>query len=222
MDRILNMNYVPFLLLSFAVIFIMREVAVYLGKRDLKYLLTPLVTASIFAFAILSLFYYPPEPYRIFILAGLVFSLIADTMLMIEEVDLLPHGIVFFMITHLMYISAFSRGYSFQAWHVLPAVLLAAGIAVHYRLVVSRAESMRVPVLVYITIICIMTFFAWTGPTEDWGGGKVLAAAGGTLFLFSDIVLSVNAFVSRINHSSVITWSLYAPAQLCIALSCLG
>jgi hypothetical protein len=43
---------------------------------------------------------------------------------------------------------------------------------------------------------------------------------GATVFVISDIVLAVSAFLSPIPHSTVFTWALYAPARLMIALSC--
>jgi uncharacterized membrane protein YhhN len=47
-----------------------------------------------------------------------------------------------------------------------------------------------------------------------------LLPVGATLFVVSDAVLGINTFVRRIPHSTVLTWSLYAPAQFCIAVSC--
>jgi uncharacterized membrane protein YhhN len=48
----------------------------------------------------------------------------------------------------------------------------------------------------------------------------VLLPAGAVLFVISDVVLAINTFVKKIPHSTVLTWSLYAPAQLFFALSC--
>ncbi len=132
---------------------------------------------------------------------------------------LLVQGLVFFLMAHIMYIAAFSRGYVYDPLHMVAIVAIAVPLALFFVLLRSRAGRLAVPVFVYMLAIGAMVFFALTG--EGRGTQKVMAAAGALLFLVSDAVLALDAFVRRIPHSSVIVWALYAPGQMLIALSCL-
>jgi uncharacterized membrane protein YhhN len=63
--------------------------------------------------------------YRLLVLLALIFSLIADVMLMIVEVKLILYGIIYFFTAHILYISAFSMGYVYAHGHAAMGILLA-------------------------------------------------------------------------------------------------
>jgi len=65
-----------------------------------------------------------------------------------------------------------------------------------------------------------MAFFAWGRLGASISRHTFFIALGATLFVVSDLLLAINAFIRPIPHSTVFTWSLYAPAQFLIALSC--
>ncbi len=157
--------------------------------------------------------------YRLLLLCGLVFALIADTLLMIVEVDLLQYGIIFFLAVHLTYISAFSRGYRFRFWNIAVGLVLLAGMGYFYSRVHGRTNGLDTAILVYITIISTMVFFAVSQLGRSRSTRTMVLAAAALLFMISDLVLAINAFLFPLPHSSVWTWALYGPAQAMIALT---
>jgi uncharacterized membrane protein YhhN len=102
--------------------------------------------------------------------------------------------------------------------------MVAAGlvlyIAVFFYNVKGRTNGLDMPVLVYMLLISTMVFFAINRPAEAPRRQRLLLLFGAVLFLASDTILAVNAFLSPIPHSTVFTWLTYAPAQCMIALSC--
>jgi alkenylglycerophosphocholine hydrolase len=221
MAGILSIEYlVPSLFSSF-VLFLLREYFAYRKVLSLKYILTPLVTLSILLVILVSINHRGVSSYRILVLVAILMSLVADTLLMIEEVSLLKPGIVFFMLAHIFYTTAFSGGYSFEFWNIPVALLLVFFIKKSSDMFLENAGDLKIPVFAYILVISIMGFFAVTGLNRGFSLKSLTASAGAVLFIISDLVLAYNQFVKEIPHSSVKTWALYAPAQMLIVLSCL-
>ena len=81
------------------------------------------------------------------------------------------------------------------------------------------AGSMFAPVAVYIIVIDIMGYLAITKLNNGTGAYEISVAIAAVLFWISDFILSINAFVKKIPHSTVYTWLFYAPAQLLFAWS---
>ncbi|MBN1531066.1 MAG: lysoplasmalogenase [Spirochaetes bacterium] len=214
------MQKLRFHLAALAVLFVIREIVAFLEIIPLKYLFTPLVTAAVLIIAVYALAAAGASLYRYLVVAGLITSVIADTLLMIVQVDLLKYGIVFFLATHLAYCIAFSRGYKWKAVHLINAAVLAAIVVILHLLLRGRSGGLDAALIVYMLFIACMVYFAYGYQGGGPGRQRVLLRAGATMFMVSDIVLAVNAFLSPIPHSTVFTWALYAPAQLMIALSC--
>lgn len=219
MNQLLNVEYMIPLLALFAVLFILREFFAFRSHLAMKYFLTPLVTLSIIFFVILSFHSAGISTYSALVLTGLLLAVVADTLLMIEENNYIRHGLIFFMATHASYIAALQLNADIRGWNIAAGIvllLLALGL---YRFVTMKTGKGNLPVLVYMLLIAVTVFLSFT----YLNGGTVkgpLLAAGSVLFALSDCVLAVNQFVKKIRHSTVITWLLYAPAQLFIALSC--
>ncbi len=208
------------LLYLWGLVFITREIVTYFDILPGKYILTPAITAAAAGIAILSLAKEVPDRYRAMIIAGLLTALVGDTLLMIVEVDLLQYGIVFFLLTHFLYIFAFAEGYSFKKWHGIPLVLLLLVVAIFYSRVHGKTGGLDVSVLAYMTIISTMFFFALTRYDRIHDRRAVILLLGASLFLTSDLILAINAFLIKIPKSTIFTWATYGPAQLFIALSC--
>ncbi len=208
------------MLLFFAAVFASREYLTYKGNLKAKYYLTPLVTLSVAAVVLASAGRHGMDAYRGLILLSLLCALVADTMLMVVEVDLLKYGILYFLAGHIFYIAAFSLDYFFLPRNIATAAAIAGACAVFLLKLKGRTGPMTVPVIMYCAVIACMLFFAVSGLNYGFDRPKVFIALGAMLFAVSDGVLAVNAFVKKIPHSTVITWALYGPAQMLIALSC--
>ena len=112
------------LIISLGIVFVIREVFTYLGKKPLKYIFTPIITFFIIVICLFSFGNGEMNRFKIFVFIGLLLSLIADVLLMIEEVDLMIYGIVFFLLAHVSYIIGFTYNFSFEAWNIIPVILV--------------------------------------------------------------------------------------------------
>jgi len=201
-------------------VFLVREYATFKGILQLKYLLTPLITAINLSFAILSVDTHGMNLYRLLILSALTLSLVADVMLMLVVEKMTIYGIIYFLCAHIIYIFAFASSYSIAAWHAALALFLACAILVFDNKVGKNNPEVRPLLLSYSAALCAAGFFAAAGLSSGVTLSSVARALGALLFIVSDIFFGINNFKKPIKHSSVITWATYAPAQFLFALSC--
>ncbi len=217
------MHVLTSLTILFLFLFAIREYVAYKRKLSLKYFFTPMVTFSIILIVLLSIALKGPFVYSMLVLIALIMALIADTLLMIEieEASFLKSGIIFFLISHVFYIFAFKYGYTFQSWNLGLIIFLAVASFFNIILIKKGAGRLLIPVIIYLIILNIMGFFAITRLNNGFGLFEISIATGAAMFIISDFILSINAFVKKIPHSTVYTWLFYAPAQFLFALSTL-
>jgi uncharacterized membrane protein YhhN len=206
--------------LSLAAIFLLREYFTYRNRIPLKYLLTPLVTAMNAGLVILSVYSLGMSDYRLLVLLAMIFSLIADVMLMVVEVSLILYGIIYFFVAHILYISAFSMGYAFIPWHAGLGVAIASVFMFFDYMIGRGAGKYRLEAFLYSAALGSMAFFAFSPLFASPDRNALIRAAGALLFIISDTCMATNAFRKPLRHSSVITWATYGPAQFLFALSC--
>jgi len=218
--ELFTIQYFPALMLSLSAVFAAREVLAYRKINSLKYIFTPLVTALIAGLAILSIVDEGVTAYRVLILTALLFSLIADTMLMVVEVDLMGQGIVYFMLAHVVYGIAFSLSYAFKGWSMIIASVLIIVLIVFYRGIRNTVGRLKIPILIYAIVLCTMLFFALSCLNREVTRRELFIASGAILFTISDFLIVYLSFIRPHRQESVIVWAVYAPAQLLIALSC--
>lgn len=218
--ELVGIPYFLIMLIALAAVFAVREWGAYSGNLAVKYIFTPLVTSVITGFAVLSMIDEGMSAYRVLVLSALVFSIIADTMLMVVEVNLLQQGIVYFMMAHVMYIAAFSLEYEFRGWNAAIAVLLVMLLAMFYRGIRNTVGKLKIPILIYAAVLCTMLFFALSYIGHEITRREMLVISGAILFVVSDFLLAYLSFIRPHKQESVIVWAVYAPAQLLLALSC--
>jgi len=189
-----------------------------LGFAQLFFVLKPLTTLLIIGWA------WPrgaDEPARRrWLRVGLVLSLAGDIALLWPERGFVP-GLVAFLLAHLAYIVAFTRGLRLAA-KPLPfvAYALLAGVILS-QLWPGVPAPLRAPVLVYVVALACMAAQAaavWLaargGPAEPWARR---AAIGGALFMASDATLAVNKFAIVLPAASLWILATYWLAQVFIA-----
>jgi len=208
------MEVIITLVSCFAVCLIARQIAVYKKNLFFKYLFTPLVTAFVIGVAIGGIVDTGISIFNILILCGLIMGALADTLLMIEEVDLFKHGIIYFLIGNGLYIFAMAPVYIFQMWHIIVFIVLLMIIIQWIWILKKHSWEIAIPIIVYMLVLCTMVGLSWGFLYQ------IELPIGMTLFLISDILLAINIFVKPIQYSSIYTWMFYAPGQLLIALSC--
>lgn len=188
----------------------------YRGPRALIYAAKPLATLLILALAALA----PPaaNPFLArWIVAGLVFSLAGDVLLMLPS-DRFAAGLASFLVAHLCYIAAFTSEAGMQIEPLVLAPLLVA-VWLVYRRLAPGLGSLRIPVIVYIGVIVVMAWQALARCTVVPGAGPPLAAAGALLFATSDSALALARFQGPFKGSHAVVYFAYFAAQWLIAVS---
>ncbi|HET7228903.1 MAG TPA: lysoplasmalogenase [Longimicrobium sp.] len=191
-------------------------VATVRGWRRGVYVLKPLTTLLILMLAM----HLPASVpvYRQLIMAGLVFSLIGDVFLMLPR-DHFVAGLVSFLVAHLLYIGAFTAGWTawpLTAWVLAPFVIHASVLM--WILLPHVPRALKAAVVVYAAALLVM---AWQAAERGAAGvpGGVLAAAGGVLFVISDSALALDRFRRPFPGAQALVLATYWAAQTLIALS---
>jgi uncharacterized membrane protein YhhN len=209
-----------FYLLSsiFFLFFLIREFVAYKRYLPLKYFFTPSLTLLLVIMMILSIITYGADWYRLMITLSLLMALVADTKLMIEEINLMENGTVFFVIGHIFYLLAFSNNATFSFWNIAVIAILVIINLIFFRVLLKASGRKTIPTILYILILDLVVYFAITRLNNASLSG-IFAASGVILFMISDFILITNSFIKEIPKSTVFTWLFYAPAQYLIVLS---
>jgi len=197
--------------------------AVAFDWRRLEYVAKP---AAILALLVWLLTYPPIIPntplpwYDDWFVAGLVFSLAGDVLLMLPERFFLG-GLVAFLLAHVAYIIGLNSGGFLLPGEVLlivPVGLAGGWLAwrVGQALKASGREKLRAPVAVYAAVISLMLVSALSTLFERrWPFGEaVLVAAGAALFFGSDALLAWNRFVAPVRGARLLVIMAYHLGQL--------
>lgn len=155
--------------------------------------------------------------YGCFVLLGLLFSLMGDVLLMLPSNLFLP-GLVSFLIAHVFYILAFSKGQNLRLQNLSWWPFLLFGVLIVGFMMPSLGE-MTIPVLAYMIVILTMGWRAY----ERWSQRKTVEAKwaliGAILFIVSDTALGINRFRLPFELATLVVLGTYFPAQWLIALS---
>jgi uncharacterized membrane protein YhhN len=191
-----------------------------LGEPVLAWVFKPLATALVIAFA-----WGRGDPggvQRSAILTGLALSWLGDVALLWPRQGFVP-GLVAFLLAHLAYLLAFTRGARFGAWWPAFAAYAAVAGGILALLWPGVPGPLRGAVLAYVACLASMAAQAavrWRvlgGSTEaPWARS---AAVGGALFVFSDAMLATDRFAQPLPAASMLILPAYWAAQWLIARS---
>jgi len=153
--------------------------------------------------------------YGIFVTIALTTSLAGDIFLVTDGTKFFLHGLLSFLITHIFYITAFlvfNSSIRIISVQVIAALIVYCLLAVvFYCIFYKKLGKMKIPVLIYISIMIIMSSLSIR---VSW-----LVFAGAISFIVSDTELALNKFYKPIPHKSIINSIFYFPAQFIFALS---
>jgi uncharacterized membrane protein YhhN len=155
--------------------------------------------------------------YSYLILSGLCLSLLGDILIMLPGNRFIRPGLLSFLAGYLLYIVAFSR--NIQIASFLPLVAIAALGVVVYLYLYGRLDKMRIPVLVYVLVLSILSWLAINRYLSLQDQKSLLALMGGLLLLFSESVWGINKFRKQFWLAEILILGTYFPAQLLFALS---
>lgn len=152
---------------------------------------------------------------RRWVLVGLACSLAGDVALLWPQGGFVP-GLLSFLLAHLAYLVAFTRGTRLAAWPLafLAYALLAGGVL--WRLWPGVPAALQAPVLAYVLCLAAMAAQAVVLWRRGVARGVTLAT-GGALFLLSDALLASNKFAGALPLASLWVLGSYWAAQWCIA-----
>lgn len=159
------------------------------------------------------------------LLFALIFSLAGDIFLMLPRNLFLP-GLVSFLFAHIAYALALSQTLPSLDLTVLLVILMVGitGLQVYRRLAagleISGQTEMRIPVMLYATVISIMVTFALltlvSNRIENYRA--LLLSAGALLFFISDTWLAWDRFVEPLKFRDLRVMISYHAAQICLCL----
>jgi alkenylglycerophosphocholine/alkenylglycerophosphoethanolamine hydrolase len=182
--------------------------------KRLEYATKPAVMIALIAAALL--LQPASQGERALFVVALILGLAGDVFLMLPDRFLLP-GISVFLAGHLAYAAGFRFvGFS-VAGLVVGTVIVVAAAGLFLRRVLGALGSsgrakLRNPVLAYAVVISLMTVSAT-------GSGNLVAAAGGLLFFFSDVIFAWYRFVKPVPWGQPVNIVMYQLGQALLVLS---
>lgn len=149
------------------------------------------------------------------LVAGFLLSACGDISLAFKGEKFFLSGLVFFLLAHIVYVVTFSldKPYTFDRWYAMAALaFLAIGMAV---LLYPKLGDMKIPVLVYVSVIlCMGVFASMRSGMNPW-----LLIGGATLFMLSDSVIALDRFLKPVPGAQYIIMTTYYAGQFLICRS---
>ena len=189
-------------------------VSILRHNKRLEYATKPAVMLLLIAAAVL--LHPGSQGERALFVVALVLGLAGDVFLMLPDDYLIP-GIAAFLAGHLAYAAGF-RIAGFAIVGLVAGVVIVAATAVLFlRRILSAVESggrahLRNPVIAYAIVISLMTVSATAS-------GNLVAAAGGLLFFFSDVIFAWYRFVKPVRWGQPVNIVMYQAGQALLVLS---
>jgi uncharacterized membrane protein YhhN len=189
-------------------------VSILRHEKRLEYATKPAVMVFLILAAIL--LHPASQGERALFIAALVLGLAGDVFLMLPDTYLIP-GIAAFLAGHLAYAAGFRLG-GFNALGLLAGLAIVAATAslLLHRILAALSGTgrarLRNPVIAYAIVISIMTVSATAS-------GNLVAAAGGLLFFYSDVIFAWYRFVKPVRWGQPVNIVMYQLGQALLVLS---
>ncbi len=206
--------------LLFAILFaVLESLALWKYWLKLEYIAKPAVMISLFVWLFTST---GLNGALLWFGLGLILSLAGDVLLMLSLDRFFLFGLVAFLLAHLAYVIGFNIPLpEFSLWGIVFAVMVSLGGARVIRRIVDALPSkgqarMRMPIIVYSTVISIMLLSAMMKLMDlTWNANAALLVSGGAfLFYISDIILAWNKFVAPIQYGRIYNIAAYHLGQI--------
>jgi uncharacterized membrane protein YhhN len=177
------------------------------------YVVKPLSTLLVITAAALGLSAAAADnTYIWLVIIGLLFSLGGDIALMPPDNNRkFRFGLLLFLSAHIIYIAAFWFLGTFEITDIISAIILAVVVFAFYRLIRRNLGTMKIPVIIYMIIICLMVNRALSTRVP-------LIIVGAILFFVSDMLLALNRFFKKWKYERI-SLTFYYGGQFLIALS---
>lgn len=170
-----------------------------------------------------SVYFHKKFPTKNIILSALLFSWIGDVILLFADIDEIYFilGLVAFLISHVIYTVLFNKQTKIRSKKNKAAFLIGSLVIVCYligmlSLLLPTLGDLKIPVIVYATVISLMLLFAFNGFLTWKRPGNQYVFMGAIIFIASDSILAVNKFHTPIEKSSFYIMFTYLVAQYLI------
>ncbi|GAB3886702.1 lysoplasmalogenase [Spirosoma agri] len=215
--------------LPFTLVFVGSTVLEMIGDslaiRFLHYGCKPLIMALLMLYVRQCIQSAGWSDYARWLLIGMVFALLGDVLLMIQEIDLFALGLASFLVMQLCYCRAFWLSMRRNRFSVRLTGLVVLGFVVYGALflVLLRPEFVKNsaltvlwwPVVLYTFCLSLMGLLA---TQRQQLSGYAWVVAGALLFILSDSAIAIDKFLQPIPGSAWVIMSTYAAAQYLIAV----
>lgn len=196
----------------------------FLGHENLNFFLKPILIPIL----IFGVYFYKNFPTKNILLTALIFSWIGDVILLFSDISEIYFilGLISFLISHIVYCILFNR----QTKRNLKKKSIAIGIGTiliacyligMLSVLLPSLGDLKIPVIVYASVISIMLLFAYNGLLNWNEPGNKLVFSGAVVFVISDSILAINKFYNPIEKSSFFIMLTYLVAQYLIVIGIL-
>jgi uncharacterized membrane protein YhhN len=156
--------------------------------------------------------------FTFWITVGLLFSFFGDLLLLLPN-RFFIHGLFAFLLAHVFYLVAFSRGIKFPAHLYVWFIYISVGAYLFLFLYATLPSGFGFPVILYVFFVSSMAAQAMGRFLTLKNRPAAYAAIGALLFMLSDSFLSFDRFHSHIPAAAFFVLIPYYLGQWFIALS---
>ncbi|RZJ53560.1 MAG: lysoplasmalogenase [Flavobacterium sp.] len=201
--------------LGFSVVYLL---ILFFGYEHLDFYLKPILI-PLLGFGV---YFHKDFPSKNILLSALLFSWIGDVILLfagIAEIYFIL-GLVSFLISHIIYCILFNKQVKTiknnKAFLLVGSLVIGVYLIGMLSALLPTLGDLKIPVIVYASIISLMLFFAFSGLLTWEKPGNQYVFIGAVVFVLSDSILAVDKFYNPIQKSSVFIMSTYLVAQYLI------
>lgn len=162
------------------------------------------------------------------LLLALLFSWIGDVILLFADIAEIYFilGLVSFLTAHIIYCVLFNNQIKIKApknriIFAIGSFIIAFYLIGMLSVLLPSLGDLKIPVIVYASVISIMLLFAFNGFLVWENPGNKYILIGAIAFVISDTILAINKFYEPIERSSFFIMLTYLVAQYLIALGIL-
>ncbi|MDR7370524.1 lysoplasmalogenase [Flavobacterium aquidurense] len=195
-----------------------------IGYENLDLFLKPILI-PLLGFGV---YFYRKFPTKNTLLAALLFSWIGDVILLFADIAEIYFilGLVSFLTAHVIYCILFNNQIKTKANKNKVAFGIGSfAIALYLigmlSLLLPSLGDLKVPVIVYASVISIMLLFVFKGFLVWEDPGNKYIFIGAIVFVISDSILAINKFYTPIERSSFLIMLTYLVAQYLIVVGVL-
>ncbi|MHA1372022.1 MAG: lysoplasmalogenase [Promethearchaeota archaeon] len=185
-------------------------------SRKIIVISKPLIVPLIILYHVMDVFHV-----NWFLIVGLLFGWFGDILLLDKEKkSRFLLGLLSFLAGHIFYILGFAFTTKFVCYDwwllliVIPYVIFSYFI---YQYLKNELAEMKLPTLIYIVVICVMSVFAFFRMSSSTPISFGFIYIGSVLFIVSDTMIAINYFKKQIRNSEFFIMLTYILAQLMIA-----